>query len=296
MPLNIIYTLNNWSEKHVIALKNLENKTKTLVCHRFQSELSDSGTPHLQGVLRFTRSTAYKTIHGFLGFTEIAFLTCKSIQAQWDYCGPDKQEDKQHTITGEHYYTYGECPIDEQGARKDIEMFRDAIYSGLSDYDLNIEYPIECMKYEKYIKFCRKSLAEKRAKERYMEMPEVHVIYGDAGSGKTREVFKKEGSELYMLPEQQNGTLWLDDNFSNQEAVIIDDFDENAIPHKTLLRLCDRYTPSVQTKGGFVKFHPKRIYITSNKHPDLWYQGLNSEERAALKRRITFVKQKLISN
>ena len=230
-------------------------------------------------------------LHKWLGFNHIAFLQCTSVQAQWEYCGPDKPDAKKHTITGEHYYSFGEPPGDEQGRRKDIEEFRDSILEGTADYELLMKYPEQCMKYEKFIKFCRKARAEKVAKERYMQMPEVHVLYGDAGTGKTSKVFEEEGEDLYMMPEQQNGTLWLDDRFHNQEAVIIDDFDENTIPHKTLLRLCDRYTPSVQTKGGFVQFHPKRIYITANKHPDLWYTGLNAEEQAAIKRRIKSVKK-----
>lgn len=292
--INMCFTINNWTQEHCEGLKQLCNKTKTLLSMRVQSEIGKEGTPHLQGMCCFTKAQAFEKVYEWLGFRNFYLVKCHHPTAQWKYCGPDKQTDKQETITSDFYYEYGVPPPPKsQGQRNDIHEFRDAINEGKSDYELNLLFPNECMKYTRYIVFCRKALAEQKAKERYMEMPEVHIIHGDAGSGKTSSVFKQENpDDVYMMPEQNSGTLWLDDSFRNQEVVLIDDFDDQVIAYKSLIKMCDRYSPMIQTKGGFVKFHPKKIYITSNKHPNEWYSYLNTRERNSINRRIKSITEK----
>lgn len=41
-----------------------------------------------------------------------------------------------------------------------------------------------------------------------------------------------------------------------------------------MLRLCDRYPLSVETKGGAVQFVAKKIIFTSNDHPRDWYKKM----------------------
>lgn len=74
------------------------------------------------------------------------------------------------------------------------------------------------------------------------------------------------------------------DGYLNQPIVIVDDF-RGEYPLPLLLKLLDRYPMQVPIKGGFVNWCPKKVYITSNIRPDIWYQDSDSASVAALLRR-----------
>lgn len=86
------FTLNNWTvEEKDSILKICSNSSKKYI---FQSEIGESGTPHLQGYIEFNnkcRPTSY-------GFSKrIHFEKCRNINASIDYC---KKDD---TSTGERW-------------------------------------------------------------------------------------------------------------------------------------------------------------------------------------------------
>lgn len=64
------------------------------------------------------------------------------------------------------------------------------------------------------------------------------------------------------------------DGYEGHESVIFDDTDPTSfIMRATFLKLFDRYPMSVPIKGGFVEWHPRRAFITSNFHPNDLYHG-----------------------
>lgn len=111
------------------------------------------------------------------------------------------------------------------------------------------------------------------------EKPEVIWIYGKAGKGKTESVYDKH-SDIYPKDE----TLWWD-NYSQNEVILIDDFD-NGIPYRTLLRILDRYPYQGQIKGGYIHINSPYIYITCEFHPDHYWE-CNEYDQVA--RRLTSV-------
>lgn len=117
----------------------------------------------------------------------------------------------------------------------------------------------------------------------------VYVFWGDAGSGKTREVFKR-APNCFMFPAPTaNGVVWAD-GLGDHREVCLDDF-SSVIPFGELLRLLDGHPLSIPVKGGFVQAGYTRVYITSNFHPNEWYPSLRDEHRAALTRRLSIVKK-----
>jgi hypothetical protein len=113
--------------------------------------------------------------------------------------------------------------------------------------------------------------------------PEVYWIYGPTGTGKTRYVFTKEGYTNIWV----SGTSlkWFD-GYHGQEVVLVDDFRGDYCKFHELLRYTDGYPISVQIKGSFVNFNPKRMYFTCPVHPRDVYPSL-CEEVDQLLRRIT---------
>lgn len=148
-------------------------------------------------------------------------------------------------------------------------------------------------------------LAETAAKRRHIwnKPPQIFVLLGPSGVGKTRWAWTHYGRYLYVLPSQHSAGTWFD-NYEGQPVLLIDEFDAT-MPITVLLQLCDGYVFTPQRKGGFVTnldFHV--IIITSNCRSleELWSRGRGAvlaaaartsyalptcEQIAALERRIS---------
>lgn len=78
------------------------------------------------------------------------------------------------------------------------------------------------------------------------------------------------------------------DGYDGQPIVILDDY-RGEYPLQMFLKLCDRYSMQVPVKGGFVNWGPKKIYITSNLHPNDWYPDEDRFSISAMFRRLTVI-------
>lgn len=108
-----------------------------------------------------------------------------------------------------------------------------------------------------------------------------YVYWGATGTGKSRSAWDEAGIEAY--PKDPRTKWW--DGYLNQENVVIDEF-RGAIDPSHMLRWLDRYPVLVEIKGSSVPLRAKKIWITSNLNPDLWYPDLDEETRKALRRRM----------
>ncbi len=98
--------------------------------------------------------------------------------------------------------------------------------------------------------------------------------------GKSRRALHEAGADAYWVRKpQNNGGLWFD-GYDGHANVVIDEF-YGWISRDLMCRLCDRYPLLVDTKGGAVSFLAKKIWITSNQSPVMWWQkvGLGPMER-----------------
>jgi len=122
-------------------------------------------------------------------------------------------------------------------------------------------------------------------------VPEVILIQGKAGKGKSRVFWDTylESGDWWATPI--GDSLWFD-CYDQQKYVLIDDFDGRSakFPLTSLLRLLDRYPLQVPVKGSHAWWVPEKIYITTNIHPNDWYDYTNRREHYnALVRRISRV-------
>lgn len=109
----------------------------------------------------------------------------------------------------------------------------------------------------------------------------VTVYVGPTGVGKSRRAWEAAGWDAY--PKDPNTKFW--DGYRGQEHVVMDEF-RGKIDISNILRWTDRYPVSVETKGSGAVFNAKKIWITSNIHPDRWYPDLDQETKDALMRRL----------
>lgn len=116
---------------------------------------------------------------------------------------------------------------------------------------------------------------------------DVRVYYGRPDSGKSRRAHEEAGRDVYRWI-QGNG-LWFD-GYVGQSGIILDDFSGGA-PYQWLLNFLDRYPMMLPVKNSFVPMVAKTVWITSNVHPNQWYEYDNKKPYTALERRITLLEE-----
>lgn len=110
---------------------------------------------------------------------------------------------------------------------------------------------------------------------------EVIVYWGATGVGKSRRAWDEAGMEAY--PKDPRSKFW--DGYRDHEHVVIDEF-RGDIDISHILRWFDRYPVIVEIKGSSKVLKAKKIWITSNLHPTLWYPELDLLTKEALFRRL----------
>lgn len=113
---------------------------------------------------------------------------------------------------------------------------------------------------------------------------QVFVFWGTTGTGKSRRAWEEATFDAY--PKDPNSKFW--DGYRGQENVVIDEF-RGAISISHMLRWLDRYPAIVEIKGSSCVLNAKRVWITSNLSPEMWYPDLDDETKQALRRRFSQV-------
>jgi hypothetical protein len=265
---NYCFTLNNYTPVDCDRLKSLfdTDDVKYLIYGREEGE---AGTPHLQGYIQLNNRRTFNWIRSRLGGRAHIELAKGTPAQNRDYCSKDGSFEEFGEISG------------GRGARTDLVAFAEAIRSGDSDDKLLSDHPASFLKYQRGLHAARAATSPKR------NWPsQVFVYWGATGTGKTKTAWEQSEQSAYI----HVGQHWFD-GYTGQESVIFDDFGGSEFKITYLLKLLDRYPMKVPIKGGFVEWLPKKIYITSNYHPQDWYQNAKPEHVLALLRRLTIIQE-----
>lgn len=265
-----IYTLNNYTEEELTALRAL-----TASRHRSCHEVGESGTPHLQGCITFKRG--YRA-------TQLKKLFPR---AHWEIA---------RSRDPENYCIKGDIMIDiipQQGTRTDLHTVSEKILSGNDLSDVAMEHPVEFIKYHRGFAELKRILQPHLTK---FTPTEVTILYGPPGTGKTRSAYEAH-PDLYTIcepPQSHNPTIWFD-GYTGQDTILLDDF-YGWIPYAQILRFTDGYPQTLPIKGSTVKRNWTKVIITSNNNPFpytseqcTWYP--NQKNAKAFFRRISHIKR-----
>lgn len=114
------------------------------------------------------------------------------------------------------------------------------------------------------------------------------VLFGKAGSGKTRKAMEAvQGDDWFKLNHPGDLNVWWD-GYNGQSVLILDDF-TGWLPLTQLLGVLDGYPMQVQVKFGTAQAAWTEVIITSNEHPSKWYKPevlARHDGGQALRRRI----------
>jgi len=253
-------TLNNYTDSDLFAIKSLFKLGSYAICGK---EVGEEGTPHLQAYVRLRDAVELKTMKKHLPRAHLE-IAKSGDRTNRDYC-----------MKGGDFFETG--LLSEQGKRNDILEVAQKIKNNETTLEeIMFDYPIVYMKYSRSIeKMCNAVLKPRSSP------PVVSWRWGLAGTGKSRYCIEKHPSHYI-----KDNSLWWD-GYQQDEAVIIDDFD-NKIPFRVLLRILDRYKYPCQIKGGYTQLNSPFIYITCEYPPEHYWSGNELEQ---ITRRLTSVEE-----
>ncbi len=273
---NFVFTLNNPTTLELKFWKKLLRegafrKTHSVRFVSFQSEISLSGTPHLQGYVELTKQCIGTFIKRHFGF-RIHFENRFGTQAQ--AIAYTKKQDTR-VATG----LAGDGGEAKKLGKDTLAVVAAALKLGGDLKECAEDYPVSFMRDGAKIRsYALNMIGRRRAP------PEVIIYYGNTGTGKSASA-DKQWPEAYWVPMPRPGGWWWP-NYCGEETVIIDEF-ANQFKYHTMLRLLDRYPFDLQEKGNNMQLaaSTKRIVFTTNIHPNQWYSGIAHRDKRPLRRR-----------
>lgn len=237
-----------------------------------------TNTFHWQGYVEFDKVKRFGQVRAVVEGLHVEYRAGTQQQAI-DYCRGLSDGKTPNTVVHEA----GTPTPNVAGRRNDIHEAVETLKAG-GLAALAEEHPDQLVKYPRGLLLLE--TFQRRAKP----IPQIHLLFGPADTGKTRCFFDQAPPDDFWRAPITDG-LWFD-GYHGQSYALIDDFDGRCSKTslRVVLQMLDRYPIDVPIKGGFVPWTPKFIYITTNLHPRDWYDWSNREAQyPALIRRFTYV-------
>lgn len=237
----------------------------------WQLEMGESGTPHLQGYIRFKNSVRFTGVLAVLPQGAHVERRNGTEQQAVEYC---KKED-----------TRLEGPWEEgdpanPGKRTDLQEFAVAVLSGTKQRKLAEDFPSVFLRCSSGMDRMAKTIPppERLAVECF-------TFWGPTNTGKTHLAHTLFPG-LYRVLINEQGKPWFD-GYDGEETILFDDY-RGEISISLFLVLLDRWPMRVECKGTTVRAQWRNVVITSNDGPDTWYSTLKigAASQDALSRRL----------
>lgn len=265
---NITFTLFNYTDIDMNNINKLHDIYANYILYGRET-CPTSGRLHLQGYIQLSKQLRLSEIKNKICNNTIHIENANGSWMQnYTYCTKDGD-----------YIEIGSPK--KPGKRTDIDMIRDMINKNKPMSEIiKITNNYQC------IRFAEKLLQYKTLDTKPIGL-EVYYVTGPSGSGKTTYCYNNINKESFW--RNKPGSLNWFNGYDSQSDVIINEFRDSFCNFNTLLELLDGYEVSVEIKGGFTIWRPKRIFINSIKKPWELYTDLNDEDKYQLYRRITKV-------
>jgi len=252
----ICFTINNYSQEELESLRQYGATCRYLV---FGFEIAPTtGTPHLQAFICWDNPRSVLAFHDAISKKEfhIESQLKGTHQQAADYCKKPESKDARWPAPG--FEEFGECP--RQGARTDFADAINRIKSGTPIEEVVDSQP-------QLLPMIRALDSYKSRLLKPLNRPvEVIVLWGDAGSGKSRWAYENF-PDLYS----KSNTKWWD-GYTGQSTLLLEEYELPFFTYTEFLKVLDRYPYQCEIKGGFVWAQYTTVIITANKPPERWYQ------------------------
>ena len=169
------------------------------------------------------------------------------------------------------------------------------IQEGASYHDILMAYPSYALQRTYGIKAAIDAIGEKKGGKLRHRQVQTFVFWGDSRTGKSRKIAEMEGDEELVMDQSKvyvkNRKEHYYQHYVDQEVLVLDEFvGANGAEKMTiddLLQILDGQNLSLAIKHGSPRFARwKRVYITSNIAPRLWFPNADPAQLEALYRRL----------
>lgn len=245
------FTLNNWTEAEFTNITHWD-------VHRMAvaKEVGEEGTPHLQGLVTFTRTFRLAALKKLLSRAHWE----PALVHDWNY---------EHKDGTEVFHVDNR----RQGKRRDLDSTHEAAAAKKTVRAFVVE---QKPSYQSLRLFER--LTDVLSDPRPIQPIDVRWYYGPTGSGKTRGVYDEFPTCYSVLSYK----WW--DGYVGQETVLVDDIRPDWCTFGQLLRLTDRYPFRVEYKGGSREALFTRIIFTAPLHPADLFAACGEDIQQLLRR------------
>ena len=244
--LNYVFTLNNYDESDYDALNG---SYRYHICGK---EVGESGTPHLQGYVVFKTKKSLPQLKKLLP------------RAHWEIRKGSHEEARDYCKKEGDFIEDGDEPMSKKaqgsaGGAAEKRRWADAREAAKKGKFEEIPDDIYC-KYTGNFHFIARQHMQAPPS---LDAMDNHWYVGPPGAGKSRTA-RDENPGYYDKPCNK---WW--DGYTDQETVIIDDFDKNhSVLGHHLKRWADHYPFTAEIKGSAINIRPKKIIVTSNYLPE----------------------------
>lgn len=257
-------TINNWEDSHLEAdgpgawLKSLVDRG---ICNYAVGQYEEGEERHTQHLQLFLQLKQPKRLTWMRRHVDE--------RAHWEPMrGTPEQAaaycKKEETRVGGPW-EYG--TLVQRGKKVGLEDAVQLVMNGAPLREVITQFPVIWVHHGRGLVDLRQRLNLDRDRRTFDDNgPEVWVLWGPSGTGKSRFVARAWPDAFWKIP----GEKWWD-GYDEHETVVLDDFKDGDLRLTDLQRLLDRYPLWVEVKGGAVPMLAKRYVITSNTHPDEWY-------------------------
>ncbi len=238
-----------------------------------------SGRLHLQGFIILSRSTRAAGVEKILGGGAHLDRRLGTRRQAIEYCSKSDTRVSDTVWMGTFPSSEGAVVSDYEYLRKSLEDEEPMSLVAQRHFMLMMKHRSNALWYRNLFINPRRDWKTK-----------VLVFYGVTGSGKSYKARELLPDAYWVsAPNKSKGPIWWND-YKGQEDVIIDEF-QGWIDFPQLLRMCDEYPLQVHVHGTLVPFLAKRIIITSNSHPEQWYNWEKNStfDYKSLERRLVMI-------
>lgn len=229
-----------------------------------QLELGESGTPHWQLLIKFKHPVRLQQVKKI-------FPTCHAEVRRGSEIQSLEYVTKEDTrVSSLDPYGISAEQIEalmtsssKTSTKSSLEDIKKKLDDGITESQIADDFFGEWVRHYKAFRAYK---LLKVAPRSLSEAPNILVIYGPTGTGKSRYCLDKYPDAYW----KQRSQWW--DGYSGESTVILDEF-YGWLPYDLLLRLCDRYPLMLEVKGGQVHCLVDTVIITSNSLPCSWYKN-----------------------
>lgn len=247
----------------------------------YGEEVGESGTPHLQGYIEFSKNMRVPGIKKLFNNQRMHLEKRIGTAAQASqYCKKEGKFYERGVLSITHKQ---KVPVTKNKLLPFREMIRnDGLATFSNDADCNLHL----------LKHGQMWLSLNESPRKRSDPLSVFWFWGPTGSGKTRRAFdmaEARGLEPFI----KSGSYKWFDGYEGHKFVIFDDFRDAQCEFGWLLRLLDIYPLRIEIKGGTRQWKADTIIVTCPMPPEECYRTMQSTDRfdkiGQLIRRITKV-------